>query len=146
MNSPFTKITYILNFPTPPTFLEQFLRTIWGTVSRAAVLILPPIKLNLHLSHCAFFLSQQLMVPGLARKFSRLDENMDHLFLSLRYLIRRSKRDFRWEDGTQTRDSSVDWALGERSLYVLIPNLLLSSSAQSLNTPLVTVTGAGVRD
>ena len=32
---------------------EQFLSAVWNTVSRAAVLILPQIKLNLQLSHCA---------------------------------------------------------------------------------------------
>ena len=49
MYSPFTKITYILTFP--PTSLEQFLRAL----SQASVLILPQIKLNLQLSHSAFF-------------------------------------------------------------------------------------------
>ena len=45
MYSPLMKITYIYTdlYPTP---LEQFLRAIWGAVSQAIVLILPPIKLN----------------------------------------------------------------------------------------------------
>ena len=38
----------------PAASLEQFLRAIWGTVSQTAALILPPIKLNSQLSHCAF--------------------------------------------------------------------------------------------
>ena len=37
-----------------PTSLEQFLRAIRNAGSRAIVLILPQIKLNLQLSHCAF--------------------------------------------------------------------------------------------
>ena len=48
-----TKIIYILTFP--PWLLEKFLRATWGVVSRAAVFILPQIKLNSQLSHCAFF-------------------------------------------------------------------------------------------
>ena len=51
--SPSPKITYILSFS--PASLEQFLRAIWGTGSRAAVSILPQIKLNFQLSHSAFF-------------------------------------------------------------------------------------------
>ena len=39
----------------PPTFSEQFLRTIRGDISKAAALILHQIKLNLQLSHCAVF-------------------------------------------------------------------------------------------
>ena len=39
--------------------MKQSLRTIWGNVSWAAVLILSPVKLNLQRSHCASF-SQQL--------------------------------------------------------------------------------------
>ena len=54
MYSPFTKITHILTFS--PASLEQFLRAISDAVSWAAVLILPPVKLNLQLSHCVFFL------------------------------------------------------------------------------------------
>ena len=54
---PFTKITYILSFPTS---LEQLLRAIWDPVSQTSVLILPQIKLNLQLSRYAFFKSQQL--------------------------------------------------------------------------------------
>ena len=53
MYFPFTKITCILISPRHP--LEQFLRAIWGAVSWSAVLILPPIKLNLQLSCCAIF-------------------------------------------------------------------------------------------
>ena len=53
MYSPFSKIIYILSFPS--TSLEEFLRAIWGAVSQAAVLILPQIKLNPQLLHCAFF-------------------------------------------------------------------------------------------
>ena len=41
-------------WPSPPTSLEQFLRAIRNAVSQAAVLILPQIKLNSQLSHCAF--------------------------------------------------------------------------------------------
>ena len=47
------RITYILTIP--PASLKQFLRAIWGAVSQAAVLILPPVKLNSQLSS-AFFL------------------------------------------------------------------------------------------
>ena len=56
MYSPFTKITYILTFS--PTSSGQFLRAIWNAVSQATVLILPQIKLNSQLSHCAFFFSR----------------------------------------------------------------------------------------
>ena len=50
---PFPKITYILTFPA--TCLEQFL---WGSVSWAAVLILPPNKIYLiTLTLCIFFKS-----------------------------------------------------------------------------------------
>ena len=69
MYSPFTKITYILTFP--PTSLEQFLRAIWNAVSRATVLILPQIKLNLQLSRRALFLSRylsHLLCPSFRRK------------------------------------------------------------------------------
>ena len=44
-----------LHWPFPPGSLGQFLRDIWSAVSWAAVLILPQIKLNSQLSHCAFF-------------------------------------------------------------------------------------------
>ena len=47
MYSPFTKITYILTFSLAT--LEQFLRAICDAVSRAAVLILPQMKLDLQL-------------------------------------------------------------------------------------------------
>ena len=53
MYTPDTKITYILTFLF--TTLEQFLRALWNAVSWAIVLILPQIKLNLQLSHCAFY-------------------------------------------------------------------------------------------
>ena len=53
MYSPFTKITYILT--SLLNSLEQFLRAIWNVVSWAAFLILPQMKLNSQLSHCAFF-------------------------------------------------------------------------------------------
>ena len=53
MCSLFIKITYILPFPT--TSLEQSLGAIWSAVSWAAVLILPPIKLNSQLSTLCFF-------------------------------------------------------------------------------------------
>ena len=56
MYSPITKSTYLLTFPT--TLLEQFLRSIWNTVSRVIVLILPQIKLNSKLCYAFFFLSQ----------------------------------------------------------------------------------------
>ena len=54
--SPFTKTTYILTFP--PTSSDQFLRAIWGAIFQAIALILPQIKLDSQLSHCAVFLSQ----------------------------------------------------------------------------------------
>ena len=44
---------------SPSTSSEQFLRAIWGSVSWAAVFILPQIKLNLQLSRCAFLKSWQ---------------------------------------------------------------------------------------
>ena len=40
--------------PLPAASLEQLLRALWGTVFQAAVLMLPPIKLNSQLSRCAF--------------------------------------------------------------------------------------------
>ena len=42
MYSCFTEITHILRFPAAS--LEQFLRAIWGAVSQASVLTLPPNK------------------------------------------------------------------------------------------------------
>ena len=39
----------------PPTYLEQFLRAIWGAASRDIVLTLPQIKLNWQLSSCTSF-------------------------------------------------------------------------------------------
>ena len=42
-------------WPSPTASLEQSLRAIWSAVSRAAVLILPQIKLNPRLSSCASF-------------------------------------------------------------------------------------------
>ena len=57
MCSPFTKITYMLSCPMS---LEEFLRVIWDAVFWAAILILPPVKLNWQRSHCGLFLSQQL--------------------------------------------------------------------------------------
>ena len=53
MYSLFTKITYILTFPSVP--LEQYRRAILNVVSLAIVLILPQVKLNLQLSFCATF-------------------------------------------------------------------------------------------
>ena len=44
----------LIGWTSPTPFLGQTLRAIWGaTVSRAAVLILPQMKLNCQLSHCA---------------------------------------------------------------------------------------------
>ena len=57
MYSPFTKTTYILTFF--PDSLKQFLRGTWSAIFWTAVLILPQVKLNLKLSCCAYFLSQQ---------------------------------------------------------------------------------------
>ena len=37
-----------------PSSLEQFLRALWGAVSWATVLMVPPKKLDSKLSHCAF--------------------------------------------------------------------------------------------
>ena len=42
-------------WPSPPTFLGPFLRAIWNAASQAIVLILPQIKFDSQLSHCAFF-------------------------------------------------------------------------------------------
>ena len=53
LNSPFTKTLYI-DFP-PLAALEQSLRAIWDAASRAAVLILPQIKLSSQLTRCVFF-------------------------------------------------------------------------------------------
>ena len=55
MYSPFTKTLYIP--ASPAASVEQLLRAIWGTVSQAAVLILPQMKLNLQLPCWAFFKS-----------------------------------------------------------------------------------------
>ena len=52
MCSPFTKITYMLSCPMS---LEEFLRVIWDAVFWAAILILPPVKLNWQRSHCGLF-------------------------------------------------------------------------------------------
>ena len=52
--SPF--VTNYIAWLPPPASLEQFLRTNWGAVSQAAVLVLPQIKLNLQLSNCVYFL------------------------------------------------------------------------------------------
>ena len=41
---------------SPTAALEQSLRAIWDAASWATVLILPQIKLNSQLSHCASFL------------------------------------------------------------------------------------------
>ena len=51
---PFPQKSHI-DWPSPTTSLEQFLRAIPGAVSLAVVLILPQIKLNSQLSCCAFF-------------------------------------------------------------------------------------------
>ena len=53
LSSPVTK-TLCTDFPPPA--LEQSLRALWDAASRAAVLILPQIKLNSQLSSCASFL------------------------------------------------------------------------------------------
>ena len=54
---PITKITHLLSFPAAS--LAQCLRAVWGAVSQAAVLILPQIKLNSQLLHCAFKLTYE---------------------------------------------------------------------------------------
>ena len=58
MCSPFTKITYMLSCPMS---LEEFLKVIWDAVFWAAILILPPVKLNWKRSHCGLFLSRSLL-------------------------------------------------------------------------------------
>lgn len=55
---PFTRNTYILTLF--PTSLEKFFRTIRRAISGALVLILPKIKFNSQLPHCAFFFLFQL--------------------------------------------------------------------------------------
>ena len=50
---PFTTTSYTLTLPS--TALVQFLRALWNAVSQAIVLILPQIKLDSQLSHCACF-------------------------------------------------------------------------------------------
>ena len=55
MHAAITEITRLL--PVPAASLAQRLRAVGGAVSQAAVLILPQIKLNSQLLHCAFFLS-----------------------------------------------------------------------------------------
>ena len=52
------------HWPSVPASLEQFLTAIWDAVSQAIVLILPQIKVNSQVSHCAFFFSQQLWIPS----------------------------------------------------------------------------------
>ena len=55
MHAAITEITRLLPFPAAS--LAQRLRAVGDAVSQAAVLILPQIKLNSRLLHCAFFLS-----------------------------------------------------------------------------------------
>ena len=45
----------LIYWPSPTAALEQALRAIWDMASRAAVLILPQIKLNSQLSSCTSF-------------------------------------------------------------------------------------------
>ena len=61
MYSPFTKITYMLTFPSTS---KQFLRAIWDAVSQATVLILAQIKFNsLRITLGSFFQSAVLGLP-----------------------------------------------------------------------------------
>lgn len=55
MSAPFTEIICILT--SPLTSYEHFLRTIRNAVSWAIVFFLPPVKLNLQSSRCAFLVS-----------------------------------------------------------------------------------------
>ena len=55
MYSSFTEITHILRFPAAS--LKQFLRAIWGAVSQASVLTLPPNKTYLATLILSIFLS-----------------------------------------------------------------------------------------
>ena len=45
----------LIYWSSPTTSSEQSLRAVWGAASRAAVLILPHIKLHMQLSSCASF-------------------------------------------------------------------------------------------
>ena len=63
------KITY---WPFPPASLEQFLRAIWGAISWAAVLTLPPIKFNSQFSHCAFFKVNRFIPHTLGTDFLQM--------------------------------------------------------------------------
>ena len=83
--SPFTKITYILSFPS--TSLEQSLRAIGGAVSWAAVLILPQIKLNLQLLCCAIVLVDTCQSVALKSFSYRSCCFIDSTFLTERYRI-----------------------------------------------------------
>ena len=56
LNSPSPK-PYIY-WLSPTAALEQSLRAVWDAASRAAVLILPPVKLNSQLSSCTSFFSR----------------------------------------------------------------------------------------
>ena len=50
-----TLLHYHMCTDSPATSLAQFFRVTWNPVSRARVLILPPVKLKSQLSCCAFF-------------------------------------------------------------------------------------------
>ena len=77
---PFSKIIYNINSDLLPCSLEQFLRTLWNTVSWVIVLILPQIKLNSQLSHCAFLFSRQL--DHMVTLFSVFLRNLHTVFQS----------------------------------------------------------------
>ena len=78
MYSTFTKITYILTFPS--THLEEFLRAVWDTVSLATVLILLQIRLNSQLSCCTVFFLIDIILSYLCLSFSKTRTMMIKLF------------------------------------------------------------------
>ena len=58
-----------------PCLLEQFLRTIWNAVSQAIVSLSPQIKLNSHLSHCAYFFQLTRVIVWLLESVTK-DNNL----------------------------------------------------------------------
>ena len=96
LNSPFTKQNLIY-WPSPTASLGQTLRVIWGTVSWAAVLILPRIKFSLAtITLCispVFSMSSLVFLILLLFSIS-LHCSVKKIFLSLLYILWNSA--FRW--------------------------------------------------
>ena len=74
----------LIYWPSPTPSLEQSpLWALWGAVSQAAVIIVPPIKLNLQLSHCASLFSWHMLTKWiLHEKYSILNSGLLLIWLS----------------------------------------------------------------